>query len=219
MAFDVLQRWHETKHIDTSPMHISPAVRAPKIKTSPWSAVASALGNLQSELDPVNIARRRLAMKAMPLQEAQIDAQLRLLPMQQELQRRRMQMMSKALNGQQIPGWELKPDGTGWVKTPASEIKRKQQAEDAQHNANILMDSLHKHIQDNGQVPTAPQSATPPNDTPPSDTAPGMAPSWADPNKFSAGGIPDMGGQTNIAGQRLFDDNGNPINPSIPEGI
>lgn len=201
MAFDTLQRWHETKHIDTSPMRITPAVRTPIVKQGPWAAINEALGRVLPELDPLNIAKRRLAMKSVPLQEAQINSQLQMLPLQQELQNRSMQMMLKAMSGRGIPGWELSPDGKTWRKTSDEELRKRQNAADAQHNANILEDSLKHHIQNNVE-PEA-------NASPPSDTPQVAAPPWANPDIFSgqsAGSpIPDLSGT--LAGSDTEDQN------------
>jgi len=93
MSFDTLQRWHETSHVNTAPFHITPAVRAPLVRATPWTGLNVALANVLPELDPLRIAQRRLARKQLPLEEAKINAQAALLPGQIELQKAQMNRM------------------------------------------------------------------------------------------------------------------------------
>jgi hypothetical protein len=71
MAFDTLQRWHETHHVDAGAYHINlPPIRPGIPKYSAWPAISQALQHLLPELDPLQIAKRRLAMAQLPLEQA-----------------------------------------------------------------------------------------------------------------------------------------------------
>lgn len=68
MAFDTLQRWHESSHVNPAGFHITPAVRYPIPRYEPWTAIAEGLRPILNAIDPLTIAQRRYAMQAMPLQ-------------------------------------------------------------------------------------------------------------------------------------------------------
>jgi len=94
MAFDVLQRWHENSHVNTSGYNIHPAQLTPVPKTGAWQYINEALSNILPQLDPVQIARRRMTLQQIqdyqaqqPLRTAKLQAETQLLPSQIELQK------------------------------------------------------------------------------------------------------------------------------------
>lgn len=72
MAFDVLQRWHENNHLDTSGYRITPYHRTPVPRRNILPALALALDKILPELDPLRMAQRRQAMAALPLQQRRL---------------------------------------------------------------------------------------------------------------------------------------------------
>jgi hypothetical protein len=98
MAFDVLQRWHENQHVNTAGYNIHPAQITPVPRTGAFTYINEALSRILPQLDPIEIARRRMALEQMknyeaerPLRQAQID----LLPQQIELQKQSMSVQSQ----------------------------------------------------------------------------------------------------------------------------
>lgn len=134
MAFDVLQRWHENNHIDTSGYRITPYRRTPIPRYSALPAIALALDKILPELDPLRIAQRRLAMEKLRMEtdprrrallEAQLQAQTQLLPLQLQAQRAQLQALKTAYD---TPGAINPATGKPWTeseKLQRDKLKRK----------------------------------------------------------------------------------------------
>jgi hypothetical protein len=139
-------------------MRITPAVRAPIPRYSPFPAIAASIGELTNALDPLNMAKRKLAL-------AQTQNATQMFPLQQQLQRLQIQRMMGLMGGKGSPDYIVGPDGkVHWL----SAAQKAQRDRAAQHNAtyNQLIDGANAASQGHPV------------------SKPGPAPDWANPSIY-----------------------------------